>query len=129
MLDQLGQTLNLETLGGLALAVGILVDDATVEVENFHRQRALNKPIAEAILDGAQEISGPCLRLDVEAICIVFVPVTFIAGAAKSLFVPLALAVVLAVLTSTTSSHARSYRRWSASCWPRKRRVGRVVDR
>jgi multidrug efflux pump subunit AcrB len=98
-LDQLGQTLNLETLGGLALAVGILVDDATVEVENFHRQRALEKPVEQAILDGAQEIAVAAF-VSTMCICIVFVPVTFVAGAAKSLFVPLALAVVFAMVTS-----------------------------
>jgi len=99
VLDRLGQTLNLMTLGGMALAVGILVDDATVEVENFHRQRALGKPVVIAILDGAQEIATPAF-VSTLCICIVFVPVTFVAGAAKSLFVPLAMAVVFAMLTS-----------------------------
>jgi multidrug efflux pump subunit AcrB len=98
-LDQLGETLNLETMGGMALAVGILVDDATVEIENFHRQRALNKPVVQAILDGAQEIAQPAL-VSTLCICIVFIPVTFVAGAAKSLFVPLAMAIVFAMLTS-----------------------------
>jgi multidrug efflux pump subunit AcrB len=95
----MGQTLNLMTLGGLALAVGILVDDATVEVENFQRQRALGKPLVQAILDGAQEIAAPAF-VSTLCICIVFVPVVFIAGAASSLFVPLAMAVVFAMLTS-----------------------------
>jgi multidrug efflux pump subunit AcrB len=99
VLDRLGQTLNLMTMGGMALAVGILVDDATVEVENVHRQRALGKPIVQAILDGAAEIAVPAL-VSTLCICIVFVPVTFIAGAAQSLFVPLAMAVVFAMLTS-----------------------------
>lgn len=99
VLDRLGQTLNLQTLGGLALAVGILVDDATVEVENFHRQRGLKKPTMQAILDGAEEIALPAL-VSTLCICIVFVPVTFIAGAAKSLFIPLALAIVFAMLSS-----------------------------
>ncbi len=99
VLDHLGQTLNLMTLGGMALAVGILVDDATVEVENVHRQRALGKPIVQAILDGAAEIAVPAL-VSTLSICIVFVPVSFIAGAAQSLFVPLAMAVVFAMLTS-----------------------------
>lgn len=94
-----GQTLNLMTLGGMALAVGILVDDATVEVENFHRQRAMQKPTVRAILDGAQEIAKPAL-VSTLCICVVFVPVVFIAGAAQSLFVPLAMAVVFAMLTS-----------------------------
>ncbi len=99
VLGLLGQTLNLMTLGGMALAVGILVDDATVEVENFHRQRALGKPSMPAILDSAKEIAAPAF-VSTLCICIVFVPVIFIAGAAKSLFVPLAMAVVFAMLTS-----------------------------
>src|ERR1019366_6680624 len=99
VLGLLGQTLNLMTLGGLALAVGILVDDATVEVENFQRQRGLRKPLVQAILDGAQEIAAPAF-VSTLCICIVFVPVVFIAGAANSLFVPLAMAVVFAMLTS-----------------------------
>jgi multidrug efflux pump subunit AcrB len=98
-LGLLGQTLNLMTLGGLALAVGILVDDATVEVENFHRQRGGGKPIVQAILDSAREIAAPAF-VSTLCICVVFVPVVFIAGAAKSLFVPLAMAVVFAMLTS-----------------------------
>lgn len=95
----LGQTINLMTLGGMALAVGILVDDATVEVENFHRQRAMNKEVVQAILDGAAEIATPAF-VSTLCICIVFVPVVFIAGPAHSLFVPLALAVVFAMLMS-----------------------------
>jgi multidrug efflux pump subunit AcrB len=100
VLGLLGQTLNLMTLGGMALAVGILVDDATVAVENVHRQRsALEKSITDAILDGSAEIAAPAL-VSTLCICIVFVPVIFVAGAAKSLFVPLAMAVVFAMLTS-----------------------------
>jgi multidrug efflux pump subunit AcrB len=100
VLGWLGQTLNLMTLGGMALAVGILVDDATVAVENVHRQRsAMRKSITDAILDGSAEIAAPAL-VSTLCICIVFVPVVFIAGAAKSLFVPLAMAVVFAMLTS-----------------------------
>jgi multidrug efflux pump subunit AcrB len=91
--------MNLMTLGGLALAVGILVDDATVEVENFQRQRGLRKPLVQAILDGAQEIATPAF-VSTLCICIVFFPVVFIAGAASSLFAPLAMAVVFAMLTS-----------------------------
>jgi multidrug efflux pump subunit AcrB len=87
------------TLGGMSLAVGILVDDATVEIENVHRNMAQHKPIIRAILDGAAEIATPAFVSTI-CICIVFVPVAFIAGAAKSLFVPLALAVVFAMLTS-----------------------------
>src|SRR3989442_167246 len=99
VLDWLGQTLNLMTLGGMALAVGILVDDATVTVENFHRQRATGKPVVRAILDGAAEIAVPTFVSTI-CICIVFLPVTLVAGAAKSLFIPLAMAVVFAMLTS-----------------------------
>jgi multidrug efflux pump subunit AcrB len=100
VLGLLGQTLNLMTLGGMALAVGILVDDATVAVENVHRQRSAGKKsITDAILDGSAEIAVPAL-VSTLCICIVFVPVVFIAGAARSLFVPLAMAVVFAMLTS-----------------------------
>jgi multidrug efflux pump subunit AcrB len=99
VLAWLGQTLNVMTLGGMALAVGILVDDATVEIENVHRNMAQNKPMIRAILDGASEIATPAFVSTI-CICIVFVPVVFITGAAKSLFVPLAMAVVFAMLTS-----------------------------
>jgi multidrug efflux pump subunit AcrB len=99
VLSWVGETLNVMTLGGMSLAVGILVDDATVEIENVHRNMAQQKPIIRAILDGASEIATPAFVSTI-CICIVFVPVVFIAGAAKSLFVPLALAVVLAMLTS-----------------------------
>src|SRR5438105_4042102 len=98
-LAALGETLNVMTLGGMALAVGILVDDATVEIENVHRNMAQKKPILRAILDGASEIATPAL-VSTLCICIVFVPVVFISGAAKSLFVPLAMSVVFAMLTS-----------------------------
>jgi multidrug efflux pump subunit AcrB len=99
VLASLGETLNVMTLGGMALAVGILVDDATVEIENVHRHTARGKPIIRAILDGAAEIATPAFVSTI-CICIVFVPVVFISGAAKSLFVPLAMAVVFAMLTS-----------------------------
>jgi multidrug efflux pump subunit AcrB len=99
ILSWLGQTLNVMTLGGMALAVGILVDDATVEIENVHRNIAQKKPIVRAILDGASEIATPAL-VSTFCICIVFVPVVFITGSAKSLFVPLAMSVVFAMLTS-----------------------------
>ncbi|HVU06067.1 MAG TPA: efflux RND transporter permease subunit [Polyangiaceae bacterium] len=98
-LAALGHTLNVMTLGGLSLAVGILVDDATVELENVHRHIGLRKPIVRAILDGAGEIAVPAF-VSTLCICIVFVPVALITGAAKSLFVPLALAVVFAMMTS-----------------------------
>jgi CzcA family heavy metal efflux pump len=95
----LGQTLNLMTLGGLSLAVGILVDDATVELENVHRNMAMRKPIVQAILDGAQQIAVPAFVATL-CICIVFIPVVFISGAARSLFTPLGMAVVFAMMTS-----------------------------
>ncbi len=99
VLDALGQTVNVMTLGGLALAVGILVDDATVEIENIHRNLGMKKPIVRAILDGAQQIAVPAF-VSTLAICIVFVPVLLLTGAAKYLFTPLAGAVVFAMLTS-----------------------------
>jgi multidrug efflux pump subunit AcrB len=99
VLSALGQTLNVMTLGGMSLAVGILVDDATVEIENVHRNLAKHKPIIVAILDGASEIAVPAF-VSTLCICIVFVPVAFITGSAKSLFIPLAMAVVFAMLTS-----------------------------
>src|ERR1700730_17898245 len=95
----LGQSLNTMTLGGLALAVGILVDDATVEIENVHRNLAMKKPLRQAILDGAAQIAVPAL-VSTLAICIVFVPVVFLTGPAAFLFLPLALAVVFAMLAS-----------------------------
>ena len=95
----LGYTINIMTLGGLALAVGILVDDATVEIENIHRNLAMGKPITRAILDGAQQIAVPAF-VSTLAICIVFVPVVFLKGAVRFLFTPMALAVVLAMLAS-----------------------------
>jgi multidrug efflux pump subunit AcrB len=95
----LGQTINIMTLGGLALAVGILVDDATVEIENIHRNLAMGKELKQAILDGAQQIAVPAF-VSTLSICIVFVPVIFLTGAAKSLFTPLAMAVVFAMLAS-----------------------------
>jgi multidrug efflux pump subunit AcrB len=99
VLNLLGQTINVMTLGGLALAVGILVDDATVEIENIHRNLGQRKPIIKAILDGAQQIAIPAF-VSTLCICIVFVPVIFLTGAARYLFTPLALAVVLAMMAS-----------------------------
>ena len=95
----LGETLNVMTLGGLALAVGILVDDATVAIENIHRNMHQRKPFTRAIIDGAQQIAIPAL-VSTLCICIVFAPIAFLTGAAKSLFVPMALAVVFAMLMS-----------------------------
>jgi multidrug efflux pump subunit AcrB len=94
-----GQTINIMTLGGLALAVGMLVDDATVEVENIHRNHAMGKPLGVAILDGARQIAVPAF-VGTLSICIVFSPVIALTGVAKYLFLPLALAVVYAMLTS-----------------------------
>src|SRR4030081_573112 len=99
ILSALGQTINLMTLGGLALAVGILVDDATVTIENVHRHASMNKGLVPAILDGAQAIFFPAF-VSTLCICIVFVPVYFISGAARSLFIPLAMAGVIPMLTS-----------------------------
>jgi multidrug efflux pump subunit AcrB len=94
-----GETLNAMTLGGLALAVGILVDDATVEIENVHRNMAMKKPLRHAILDGAEQIAVPALVATL-SICIVFVPVVFLTGPAAYLFFPLALAVICAMMAS-----------------------------
>jgi multidrug efflux pump subunit AcrB len=99
ILNLMGQTINVMTLGGLALAVGILVDDATVEIENTHRNLAMKKPLVRAVLDGAQQIAIPAF-VSTLSICIVFVPVLLLTGAAKYLFTPLALAVVFAMLAS-----------------------------
>jgi multidrug efflux pump subunit AcrB len=98
-LGALGETINLMTLGGLALAIGILIDDATVEIENIHRQMALGKETVQAILDGAQEIAVPAF-VSTLSICIAFVPMFFLTGVARYLFVPLAEAVVFAMLAS-----------------------------
>ncbi len=95
----MGESLNTMTLGGMALAVGILVDDATVEIENVHRNLGMKKPIRRAILDGAAQIAVPAF-VSTLAICIVFVPVIFLTGPAASLFTPLALAVVFSMMTS-----------------------------
>jgi multidrug efflux pump subunit AcrB len=99
ILSMLGETINVMTLGGMALAVGILVDDATVEIENTHRNMAMKKPLVRAVLDGAQQIAAPAF-VSTLSICIVFVPVLLLTGAAKYLFTPLALAVVFAMLAS-----------------------------
>jgi multidrug efflux pump subunit AcrB len=98
-LGAIGQTFNLMTLGGLALAVGILVDDATVEIENIDRNLAMGKELKTAILDGASQIAVPAF-VSTLCICIVFVPMFFLTGVAKFLFVPLAEAVVFAMLAS-----------------------------
>jgi multidrug efflux pump subunit AcrB len=99
VLGALGETINIMTLGGLALAVGILVDDATVEIENINRNLEEGKEVEQAILDGAAQIAIPAF-VSTLAICIVFVPMFFLGGVAKYLFVPLAEAVVFAMLAS-----------------------------
>jgi len=99
MLYALHETINIMTLGGLALAVGILVDDATVEIENINRNLESGKEIEQAILDGAAQIATPAL-VSTLAICIVFVPMFFLSGVSRYLFVPLAEAVVFAMLAS-----------------------------
>ena len=93
------ETINVMTLGGLALAVGILVDDATVEIENTHRNMSEKKPLTRAILDSAQQVAAPAF-VSTLSICIVFLPVVLLTGAAKYLFTPLAMAVVFAMLAS-----------------------------
>jgi multidrug efflux pump subunit AcrB len=99
VLNILNQSLNVMTLGGLALAVGILVDDATVEIENNHRQMDLGKPLRQAILDGAAEVATPAFVATL-SICIVFVPIMFLGGVGGALFAPLGMSVVFAMLAS-----------------------------
>jgi CzcA family heavy metal efflux pump len=98
-LSALGESINIMTLGGLALAVGILVDDATVTIENINRNVDQGKELVQAILDGSAEIAMPAL-VSTLSICIVFVPMFFLTGVPKYLFVPLAEAVVFAMLAS-----------------------------
>jgi multidrug efflux pump subunit AcrB len=97
----LGETINVMSLGGLALAVGMLVDDATVEIENTHRNLGVSgkKPLATAILNSADQVAVPAL-VSTMCICIVFIPVTLLSGSAKFIFTPLALNVVLAMIAS-----------------------------
>ena len=99
VLSLMGETINVMTLGGLAPAVGILVDDATVTIENIHRNMSLGKRLTRAILDGAEQIAVPTF-VSTLSICIVFVPVLLLTGAARFLFTPMAMAVVFAMLTS-----------------------------
>ncbi|GAB2546948.1 efflux RND transporter permease subunit [Rhodanobacter koreensis] len=98
-LSALGETINIMTLGGLALAVGILVDDATVTIENINSHLEQGKDVYEAIMEGAHQIAVPAL-VSTLSICIVFVPIFFLGGVAKYLFAPLAEAVVFAMLAS-----------------------------
>ena len=99
ILNLTGHTINVMTLGGMALAVGILVDDATVEIENTHRNMGMKKPLVRAVLDGAQQIAAPAF-VSTLCICVVFVPVLLLTGAARFLFTPLAMAVVYAMMAS-----------------------------
>jgi multidrug efflux pump subunit AcrB len=99
LLSVLGESINVMTLGGLALAVGVLVDDATVAIENIHRNLGMGKDLRQAILDGAQEIAVPTFVSTV-CISIVFVPMFFLSGVSRYLFVPLAEAVVFALFAS-----------------------------
>jgi CzcA family heavy metal efflux pump len=99
ILTALGETINVMTLGGLALAVGILVDDATVEIENTHRNMGEQKSLVRAILDSAEQVAAPAF-VSTLSICIVFIPVVLLTGAAKYLFTPLAEAVAFAMLAS-----------------------------
>jgi multidrug efflux pump subunit AcrB len=99
VLSALGETINIMTLGGFALAVGILVDDATVEIENINRNFEMGKEIEQAILDGAAQIAVPAF-VSTLSICIVFVPMFFLTGVARYLFVPLAEAISFAMLAS-----------------------------
>lgn len=99
LLAALGETINIMTLGGLALAVGILVDDATVAIENINWNLEQGKEVEQAILDGAQQIAIPAL-VSTLCICIVFIPMFYIGGVAQYLFVPLAEAVIFAMLAS-----------------------------
>jgi multidrug efflux pump subunit AcrB len=98
-LSALGETINIMTLGGLALAVGILVDDATVTIENINSHLEEGKEVYDAIMEGAHQIAVPAL-VSTLSICIVFVPIFFLGGVAKYLFAPLAEAVVFAMLAS-----------------------------
>ena len=99
ILYALGETINVMTLGGLALAVGILVDDATVEIENTHRNMSEKKPLVRAILDSAQQVASPAF-VSTLSICLVFTPVLLLSGPARYLFTPLAMAVAFAMMAS-----------------------------
>jgi len=98
-LQLVGATFNIMSLGGLALAIGILVDNALVEIENIKRQIALGKPVRQAIIDGAQQVAFPEF-VSTTGICIVFLPIFFLSGTAAFVFKPLALAVIFAMIAS-----------------------------
>src|SRR3979490_280804 len=99
MICLMGETLNIMTLGGLALAVGILVDEATVTIENINWHLEQGKEVETAILDGAEQIVMPAF-VSLLCICIVFVPMFFLQGVARFLFVPMAEAVIAAMVCS-----------------------------
>lgn len=99
ILSLIGETLNVMTLGGLALAIGILVDDATVTIENIHRNAGMGKSLLQAVIDGSYQISIPAF-VSTLSICIVFLPVSLLVGPSRFLFVPFALAVVFAISAS-----------------------------
>ena len=98
-LDLLGHSLNLMTLGGLALAIGVLVDNATITVENIHRNLHLGKPLQQAVIDGSNQIAVPAFVSSL-AICIAFLPIAFLVGPSRFLFVPFAYSAVFAIATS-----------------------------
>ena len=110
ILSLAGETLNIMTLGGLALAVGILVDDATVTIENINWHLEQGKPVETAIMDGARQIVTPAF-VSLLCICIVFVPMFFLEGVARCLFVPMAAAVMFAMI-ARSSCRARWCRQW-----------------
>lgn len=99
ILDLMGYSLNLMTLGGLALATGILIDNATITIENIHRNLSLGKPLREAVIEGSHQIALPSFVSSL-AICIVFLPIASLIGPAKLLFVPFALAATIAIAFS-----------------------------
>ncbi len=123
LLDALGETINLMTLGGLALAVGILVDDATVTIENINRHLEHGEEVEPAILEGSRQILVPAL-VSTLSICIVFIPMFLLTGVARYLFVPMAEAVVFAMITSYCS-RGRSCRhsRNTGCVRPRRKRL------
>src|SRR5438105_7450646 len=143
MLKILHQSLNVMTLGGMALDVGILVDEATVEIENNHRQMELGKPLRRAILDGAAEVATPAFVATL-SICIVFVPILFLGGVGGALFAPLAMSVVFAMLASyflsrtlvptmvlyllAPEERARQQREAAGGGAPRRSVFGRISD-
>ena len=131
-LSAIGETLNIMTLGGLALAVGILVDDATVTIENINWHLEQGKDVEPAILDGARQIVTPAF-VSLLCICIVFVPMFFLDGVARFLFVPMAEAVMFAMICSFILSRTlvptmANYLLQAASVAPGRRRPRRLAQ-